>query len=145
VRALLLGPAWSGLSARVAGGIAFCKEVFRRSISELEGTLLGGESTPAAAFLRLWLEDDVLMEWRETPEEALDEVELLEDRSPPRVSIKADCSSRRAWVLVVDTSGLGARQGWTESLRRGNMPPDGLGGTLGGVRPETPRRDTLEA
>ena len=102
-------------------------------------------SIPVAAFLKLWLEEEVRMECRDTPDDALEEVEeLLEERSRPPRDI-ADCSSRSACVLVVDTSGLGAGHGWTVSLRRGKRLP-GLGGTLGGVRPETElRRDTLEA
>jgi hypothetical protein len=47
---LSVRPPPSGLN--VLGG-AVEVDVFRRSISELEGTRLGGESTPAAAFLRL--------------------------------------------------------------------------------------------
>jgi hypothetical protein len=75
---------------------------------------LGGDdeasSMPAAAFLRLWLEEEVRMELREMPDEALEEVELLDERrSPPRE--RADCSSRSACVFVVDTSGFGAGQG----------------------------------
>jgi len=82
------------------------RPVPRRSISELEGVLFGGVS---AAFLKLWLEDEVRIEVRETVEalDAIEEVDEFDPLRPPRVNdFSLSCC-----VFVVATSGLGAGQG----------------------------------
>jgi hypothetical protein len=75
----------SGLRGRGTTTVC-CREVFRLSISELDGARSGGEAPPAGiaahAFLRLWLDDDVRIELRDTVEEPLEDVELLDERRP---------------------------------------------------------------
>jgi len=61
--------------------------VRHRSISELEGVRFGG--VDSAAVLKLWLEDEVLIDVRDTVDDALDvtdEVDELDPRNPPRVN-----------------------------------------------------------
>lgn len=114
----------------------------QRSISELEGVRFGGVAS--AAVLRLWLDDEVLIDVRDTVEDAFevtDEAEELDPRSPPRVNdFSLNCC-----VLVVATIGLGPQElGCTVSLR-GNIL--GFGGTFGGVRwlPVKPFNEVLLA
>ena len=89
------------------------------------------KTKPAAAVLKLWLEEDVLIEVLETvdPLEFTDDVDEFEPRNPPRVNdFSLSCC-----VLVVATMGLGpAELGCTVSRRGVNKL--GFGAILGGVR-----------